>query len=73
MIGLFRIFRISAPWRLRRRPGLVFRKYKVAPRVGTEAVRRRLLERLCLTDALVHLQPRSLRQSFADSPTKASW
>jgi hypothetical protein len=27
--------------------GIVFRKYKVAPRLGTNLVRRRLIERLC--------------------------
>ena len=33
--------------------GMVFRKYRVAPRLGTESVRRRLLRRLRVTDALL--------------------
>lgn len=50
-----RIWRISRTpiigWRWFRTPRLVFRKYKVAPRLGTWAVRRRLFGETCPTAA----------------------
>ena len=38
---------------------MVFRKYRVAPRLGNESVRRRLLQNMRMTDALLSgtLQP----------------
>jgi len=46
---------------------VLFRKYKVAPRVGTQVVRRRLLFRLC---AVCPLVPRMNPNSEGRNPTE---